>query len=385
MAIFTWHETKYLRRAVVIRNYASYSAKFNHVHPDGKPKAIRPSPVTFMGYAGTNKGWCYISYKYDGWIHVGYIHKGNFTDDVSSPPSRKTITNYTGEVWDASRLDIPDYRYVSNPQLSDPYSENLDLQASSEATASATEEESSSTIMASSGGTTPAHLAKFTNPEASLGANYAAYSPTPDPNAENALISSKTHYEEPFSIYVLPGYTPARMTIYTYIDNRQVARSFEFLVGPSSMTENNANSVVPLKTGAGFFLLRNGAELGRLAISGYFLESDAVDERRLFMEDFYRSYMIDKVNTFHSYFNESSLYLELEGYRYQCILQNLDLAKAVDSLFLFRYNMSLLVLGQETTGTVRRPSARNVRRGQSTNKIEVVRGVSGLLSAASRM
>lgn len=370
-------QTRYLRRPVTIRKHrASYSAGYNHVHPDGSAKAIRPSPVYFLGYAGDNKGWCYIYYTYNGKTYYGYIHKGNFTEDSAG-------VDYTNEQWDANRRDTLDNEY-NQPSTEGSGGSQESPDASSE-TSSSTEQTEQTTIVSSSDTSIPTHLTRFTNPTASLGANYAVYSPVPDPNAENELISSKYHYEEPFNIFVLPGYTPARMTIYTYVDNKQVVRSFEFLVGPSNMTESNANSIIPLKTGAGFFLLRNGAELGRMTVSGYFLESDAVDERRLFMEDFYRSYMIDKVNTFHSYFNESSLYLELEGYRYQCILQNLDLAKAVDSLFLFRYSMSLLVLSQEITGTVRRPSTRNGKISQSPGKIEAVRGAAGLLNKAVSM
>jgi len=370
-------QTKYLRRAVTIRKLPSYSAGYNHVYPNGKAKAVRPSPVRFLGNAGNNGGWSRISYTYGGKSHIGYIHNGNFSDDVNWENYSKS--NY----WDASMLPA----YSAAPATTgdtDYSSDSTGGGGVSEAQDSAAPT-SVSAITSSSNTAVPTHLAKFTNPANSLGASYPVFSPNPDPNAENELISSKSQYEEPFNIFVLPGYTPARMTIYTYVDKKQVARSFEFLIGPSNMTESNTNSVIPLKTGAGFFLLRNGAELGRLNISGYLLESDAVDERRLFMENYYRSYMIDKVNTFHSYFNESSLYLELEGYRYQCILQNLDLAKAVDSMFLFRYSMNLLVLSQEPIGGVKKPGAVTSRPKQSPVRTEMVRGAGVVLGAAAAL
>lgn len=322
---------KYLTRAVVVREGPSVFHTKKH---GGAPIPITTEVYFLTSAEGlAEHGFDHIRYIYNSKEEYGWILGGNLADTPAGGSRAGTISTVTTP----SRAGTP----VS---------------------------------VATGGGTKSVSNA--------LGSNYVVFSPEPDVNAENELLSSRGQYEEPFNIFVLPGYTPARMTIYTYIDGKQVARSFEFLVGPSNMNESNTNSVVPIKTGSGYFLLRAGAELGRLAISGYLLESREVDERRLFMENYYRSYLIDKVNTFHSYFNESSLYLELEGYRYQCILQNLDLNKTSNSMFVFRYTMNLLVLNQEPIGNIRRPSGVSGKRGQQATVPEIVRGVAYVLGKA---
>lgn len=224
--------------------------------------------------------------------------------------------------------------------------------------------------------------------QAKLGSIDSTYIPVMNPSVstdESEFISSKEQYEEPFNLFIIPGYKPARMTIFTNVNGRLVSRSFEFLIGPTDMSESNANSLVPIKTGAGHFISRNGADLGRLILRGFLLDSKSVDERRLFMENYYRSYLIDKYSAFHSYFNESTLVIEIEGYRYQCILQNLDLSKSSNSMFLYAYAMSLLIINQEPIGNIREPSSSRIAAESAVYFTESVYNVANVLTKATTL
>jgi len=318
--------------------------------------------------------WSKISYDYQGSKYTGYVKSKYLEDD----------TAYTKNILaEMTKYDPYD---PGNVALGDPTrvygntNENIGVDSSGAATVTYSEDEDKYALQYVTSVNAPAVVTKFTNPANSIGANYPEFSPDPDPNAEEEFVSQREDYDAPFSVFVIPGYTPARMTIYTYVDKRQVARSFEFLISPVSMSESNSSNVIPVRTGAGFFLARSGNELGRLNIGGYLLETQDVDERRTFLEDYYRAYLIDKVNTFNSYFNESSLFLELEGYRYRCVLLNLDLAKSSESMFLFRYSMNLLVLGQETMGVIGAKSGRYARQTAATQKVESVNGASIIFS-----
>lgn len=174
------------------------------------------------------------------------------------------------------------------------------------------------------------------------------------------------------NIFDLPGHTRAKMRVITYQGTKPTMRSFEFLVGPSQMAESHANAINPIKTGGGFFIMRSGAELGRLQIAGFLLESNIVDERRLFLESYYKQYLVDKVNAFHEYFNESILYIDLMGYEYQCVLQSLELNRSQNTLFTFSYSMTLIVLNQKPLGTISKPSLTDGQTVKSVGKYDYI-------------
>lgn len=183
---------------------------------------------------------------------------------------------------------------------------------------------------------------------------------------EGGYVSSRSSYSNSvLSTYLSSGYSKAKMSIATVVLGVLVNYHFAFLVGPSAMTEDLNNMVTPIKTGGGFFIQRGGPGLSRLTLSGAFLDYKGVDERRNFLEGYYRKYLVDKVNAFHDYFNESKLTIELMGFKYHCILTDLQLSQTPESLFTFRYNMSLLVLNTEIMGTLRKPDKQSLLSGNS--------------------
>lgn len=313
-------------RAAVVRREPSLSAQQQH---GGIPLPVGTQVVELEV---SNNGFSFIRYKYGvqeytGWVQTSYL--GN-----STPSSASTSIGTSSTVVPASTSSGGDNSQWSQSYLGTDYNDT-------------------ELVMAS----------------------------TVD-NYDGTFISSKDQYEEPFSIFIMPGYTPAKMTVINYSSGSPVSYSFEFLIGPTATAESNSNSLVPIRTGAGFFIARNGADLGRLILNGFLLESSILDERRLFLEGYYRNYMIDKYNAFHTYFNESTLFVDLEGFRYQCILQSLDLTRSSNSMFLYNYNMVLLILHQEPTGNIKRPATRYTQGSSSSKLNENVINSANLLNKA---
>lgn len=172
---------------------------------------------------------------------------------------------------------------------------------------------------------------------------------------DEKVISSQSQYPNVFDSFDLRGYSPARMKVYTIENGQPIIRRFEFLIGPSSMSRMDSNLVNTVKTGQGYFLYRSGPDLTKLAITGVFVESALTDERKLFLEKYYKKYLVDKVNAFHEYFNETTLYLELMGYSYQCIPLSFELSQTANQMFIYNYNMSLLVLSENPLDAVEEP------------------------------
>ncbi len=188
------------------------------------------------------------------------------------------------------------------------------------------------------------------------------------PPVDGGPVSSRTIYDsELLYKYELMGYSRAKMSVTTNVNGTLAMYHFEFLIGPSTMTENITNNITPIKTGGGYFIQRGGPGLSKLTLSGYFLDYKHVEERRNFLENYYRKYLVDKVNAFHEYFNESRLTIELMGYKYYCILTDLQLSRAADTLFTFSYNMGLLITGQEVLGIPEKPTNYMVSSPQSLN------------------
>lgn len=168
------------------------------------------------------------------------------------------------------------------------------------------------------------------------------------PAASEEYVSRRDNYgDDVFRKFTLPQYNRARMTVTTNRNGAPAVYHFEFLIGPNAVTEDRGNEVNPIKTGGGYFVLRSGPSLTRMTLTGYLLDSQEADERRTFLEEYYQRYLIDRINAFHEYFNESSLVIELNDYRYQCIMTNLQLTQTSNMMFHYRYTMGLLVISQE--------------------------------------
>jgi uncharacterized protein YraI len=172
--------------------------------------------------------------------------------------------------------------------------------------------------------------------------------------------------EDPRLNFRMQNYTRASMSVTTNNNGKLAVYNFSFLIGPSAFTENKTNSVVPVRTGGGFFVLRNGPELTRLILSGYLLDSAQADERRTFLQHYYNAHLVDKVNAFHEYFNEARLELDVSGYKYSCILTDLQLSQSSDMMFAYKYHMGLLVLHQEPSIAVVTPTGLSTQQQLAT-------------------
>lgn len=147
--------------------------------------------------------------------------------------------------------------------------------------------------------------------------------------------------------FELPGYSRSRMSVLTYENSKPMYRVFEFLINPTGMSEMYSNVINPIKTGGGFFILRSGPNLPRVSIGGFFVETKNIHEKREFLDNYYNKYLVDKRNAFHDFFNENSVELYLEGYRYDCHILDLSLSKSASSMFLYQYQMQLLITNVE--------------------------------------
>lgn len=152
------------------------------------------------------------------------------------------------------------------------------------------------------------------------------------------------------ALYNMPGFSRAKMSLTALEEGRKKTYDFEFIIGPSSQTESHGINVNPIQTGGGFIIVRSGPQLSRMSLSGYFLNSKEMDERRSFLDNYFNAHLKDKVNAFHEYFNDSLLSVELNGYLYTGIITNLELSQTVENFFTFRYNMSMLVTSQTAMG-----------------------------------
>lgn len=205
-------------------------------------------------------------------------------------------------------------------------------------------------------------------------------------SVDEKYITSDKQQPTALDGFNMQDYTRAKLKVITRENDMPVMRSFEFLIGPSQMGESHTNLVNPIKTGGGYFILRAGSDLPRLSISGYLLESSVIDERRLFLEEYYKKYMIDKVNAFHEYFNESVLYIDLMGYQYQCILQGMELNRSMQSMFTFQYTMQLIILDQKPLSKTLKPTMLDGQVALRTGKYDKLvfaKGLTSLLKSTS--
>ena len=150
------------------------------------------------------------------------------------------------------------------------------------------------------------------------------------------------------SFTIPDGYTPAQMEVDVYQPSGFIERLiFQFAISPQGISESHNNDISPVKTGGGYFINRRGQGLSRLSLSGYFIESKEVDERKTFLDRYYREYLVDKRAAFNDYFNRNVLSIKLEGYKYTGILVDLALSKSSSQLFTYQYQMQFLVTGIE--------------------------------------
>lgn len=334
---------------------SAVSSMATHTTLEGTPGKRTTTQALVIRSEASYRGRANINVKYNG-----------------IPVPKGTKVDYFGT---SNNMDLISYTHISSSGNSSRYgwipTGNL-----------ATELSSTSNVGGSSySRALPTNTFDTTWTNYELGTSYYDFSDAPA--SSSRVVSARESYDTPFTLMTLPGFSPARMIAYVESGGSVTSHSFEFLVGPRAYSENNTNNVTPIKTGNGYILIRSGAGLPRLTLNGFFVETNDVDERRLFMEKYYKEYLTDKVNAFNSYFNNNTLELELEGYTYQGILTSLDLTRTTDSMFLYQYSMSLLIVSKTLKENIVTPSSRHARTTIISTVIPEVVRISQVLSMCS--
>jgi LysM repeat protein len=158
--------------------------------------------------------------------------------------------------------------------------------------------------------------------------------------ANTTLRGGKSRALWEHNAMLLPGYRNACMVI-TKPDNTTYV--IQFMVSPSNASDARTNNVQTNKTTAGWFIYKLGPGLTQVNFSGYMLDIKNQLERHAFLED-YKHYVVDKQLDNHTFTNEYTVKLYLEGIEYEGYIVNLAFQKSSVQPFLYNYNIQFLVI-----------------------------------------
>lgn len=147
--------------------------------------------------------------------------------------------------------------------------------------------------------------------------------------------------------FVLPGYRNATLVIEAPTRTGTERKTIEFLISPSSFSDNRSNSLQASQTSAGWFMYRLGPALTQISLSGHMLDTRHEMERHAFLQD-YKRFIIDRRSRNHEFINENTVSVFIEGIQYIGYLTSLSFSKTGAQQFLYQYAMQFLVVEERS-------------------------------------
>lgn len=164
--------------------------------------------------------------------------------------------------------------------------------------------------------------------------NYATVSSGAQTNSEK--MRSYKGWTRVYDTGPFKGYADARIIIV----NSGQTRVLRTVVSPTGFSEVFSNSVNLQQTAGGWFIGRHGENVVNLTITGIMLDTDANAEKHAFIEE-WRNYMTDKKSTRTGlFYNNSSIKIQLEGMRYEGILNSINFTKDANRPSAYNFTMN---------------------------------------------
>lgn len=160
------------------------------------------------------------------------------------------------------------------------------------------------------------------------------------------------------------GYADARIII-TKNGSTRVLRT---VISPTGFSDVFSNNVNLQQTAGGWFIARHGENPVNLSISGLMLDTDANAEKHNFIKE-WKNYLTDKRSTRTGiFYNNSTVKIQLEGIRYEGILNSVNFTKDASKLNVYNFNMNFTCVDYKVTRSVSGAISRLGKKKTTTTK-----------------
>lgn len=160
------------------------------------------------------------------------------------------------------------------------------------------------------------------------------------------------------------GYADARIII----TKNGSTRVLKTVISPTGFSDVFSNNVNLQQTAGGWFIARHGENPVNLSISGLMLDTDANAEKHNFIKE-WKNYLTDKKSTRTGlFYNNSTVKIQLEGIRYEGILDSINFTKDAARLNVYNFNMNFTCVDYKVTRSVSGAIGRLGKKKTSTTK-----------------
>lgn len=160
------------------------------------------------------------------------------------------------------------------------------------------------------------------------------------------------------------GYADARIII----TKNGSTRVLKTVISPTGFSDVFSNNVNLQQTAGGWFIARHGENPVNLSISGLMLDTDANAEKHNFIKE-WKNYLTDKKSTRTGlFYNNSTVKIQLEGIRYEGILDSINFTKDAARLNVYNFNMNFTCVDYKVTRSVSGAIGRLGKKKTTTTK-----------------
>lgn len=306
---------------------------------------------------------------------------GSSSSPSSSSASSKTVLNSGTKVYipasaytAAKEMATSSYNNASTQieeidKLLSTFQDEADALVSSSYTTSASKAGSTSITTMLTNAQKAVVTSSSSTASSSKTTNYATSSSTGKTNSEK--MRDYKGWTRVYDTGPYKGYADARIII-TKSGSTRVLKT---VVSPTGFSEVFSNNVNLQQTAGGWFIARHGENPVNLTVTGIMLDTDANPEKHAFIKE-WQNYMTDKKSTRTGlFYNNSTIKIQLEGIRYEGILNSINFTKDANRPSLYNFTMSFTCISYKVTRSVSGAIGRlgkkksNVKRSGSKAKI----------------
>lgn len=213
--------------------------------------------------------------------------------------------------------------------------------------------------------------------------NYATSSSSGQTNSEK--MRDYKGWTKVYDTGPYEGYADARIII----TKNGSTRVLKTVISPTGFSDVFSSNVNLQQTAGGWFIGRHGENPVNLSVSGLMLDTDANPEKHAFIKE-WQNYLTDKKSSRTGlFYNNSTIKIQLEGIRYEGILNSVNFTKDASRLNVYNFNMNFTCVDYKVTRSVSGAISRlgkkktNVKRSGSRAKISAQESKSTQVMAAS--
>lgn len=144
-------------------------------------------------------------------------------------------------------------------------------------------------------------------------------------------------------------------------------RVIRTVISPTGYSESYSNSINLQQTTGGWFMARHGENPVNLTITGVMLDTDANPEKHAFIKE-WKDYLRDKQGTRTGlFYNKSSVKIQLEGIRYEGVINSISFTKDANTPSLYNFTLSFSCVNYKITRSISGAVKRLGKRGSSSS------------------